>query len=85
MYRTLTAIDFARIRPGSDVYGPGGEFVGVVSQVSGDRFMVAAERQVVWVPNDWVRAAHAHTVVVGFGAAGLDGFRRVKSSRWCRR
>ena len=84
MVKVMSAIDLIRVEPGAEVYGPDGETLGVVRGLSGDRFQLAAGRQLVWVPNDWVTAAHPRTLVVNFSAEQVPAFGRATSSRWAR-
>lgn len=84
MSSTSVAENLATLRPGSDVYEPSGDRLGVVLQLSGDRFLLATERQLVWVPYDWITAAHTRSIAVNFSAAEVGRFRRTRSSRWAR-
>ena len=85
MGTTMLAQDLTTLQPGSDVYGPSGNRMGVVLQLSGDRFLLATNHRAVWVPYDWITAAHPRALAVNFTAADLDRFERAGSSRWSRR
>lgn len=85
MIKTLPPIDYTVIVPQAEVYDVSGERIGKVIELSGDRFRVVAGRHDAWVPNEWISAAHPHTVVVRFHAARIKQFARANSSRWSRR